>query len=187
LLSLAKLMMKKANFLVLDEPTNHLDLTSKELLESALIDYPGTIFFVSHDRYFINKIADKVFELTQDGMTVYLGDYDYYVEKRQENMEREKFEREQNPAITDKTDEASDNLSDEEQKKKQREARKIEREIEAIEAKIETLEEEIEALEKQLDTPDIQTDYEKMYELTSSIENKNEAMEILLEEWEALH
>lgn len=77
-------MMQKSNFLVLDEPTNHLDLDSKEILENALIDYPGTLLFVSHDRYFINRIATKVVELSCTGSFEYLGDYDYYVEKKQE-------------------------------------------------------------------------------------------------------
>ena len=80
-------MLQKANFLVLDEPTNHLDLDSKEVLENALMDYPGTILFVSHDRYFMNKIATKVVELSATGTFEYLGDYDYYVEKKQELME----------------------------------------------------------------------------------------------------
>lgn len=83
-LALAKLMMQKSNFLVLDEPTNHLDLDSKEILENALIDYPGTLLFVSHDRYFINRIATKVVELSSTGSFEYLGDYDYYVEKKEE-------------------------------------------------------------------------------------------------------
>ena len=81
-LALAKLMLEKANVLILDEPTNHLDLDSKEVLENALIDYPGTILFVSHDRYFINRIATKVLELSREGSTEFLGDYDYYVEKK---------------------------------------------------------------------------------------------------------
>lgn len=80
-LALSKLMMEKPNVLILDEPTNHLDLDSKEVLENALIDYPGTILFVSHDRYFINRIATKVIELDKKGSTEFLGDYDYYVEK----------------------------------------------------------------------------------------------------------
>ncbi|WP_217608745.1 ATP-binding cassette domain-containing protein, partial [Bacillus sp. GbtcB15] len=77
-LALSKLMLQKANFLILDEPTNHLDLDSKEILENALIDFPGTILFVSHDRYFINRIATKVFELSSHNLTEYLGDYDYF-------------------------------------------------------------------------------------------------------------
>src|SRR3954468_4672514 len=86
-LALAKLMMQKANLLILDEPTNHLDLDSKEILENALLDYPGTILFVSHDRYFINRIASKVVEMEKDGATEYLGDYEYFVEKKLEQAE----------------------------------------------------------------------------------------------------
>lgn len=90
-LALAKLMMEKGNLLLLDEPTNHLDLDSKEILEQALISYPGTILFVSHDRYFINRIATKVVELAPTGMTEYLGDYDYYTEKKNEMKAREEI------------------------------------------------------------------------------------------------
>src|SRR5699024_12786158 len=82
-LALAKLMLQTANLLILDEPTNHLDLDSKEVLEVALMDFPGTILFVSHDRYFINKITDKIAEMNRDGMTISLGDYDYYLEKKE--------------------------------------------------------------------------------------------------------
>ncbi|MBS4161793.1 ABC-F family ATP-binding cassette domain-containing protein, partial [Klebsiella pneumoniae] len=92
-LALAKLMLQKANFLILDEPTNHLDLDSKEVLENALIDYPGTILFVSHDRYFINRIATKVFELSPEKVEEYLGDYDYYTEKKAQQLELEELEK----------------------------------------------------------------------------------------------
>ncbi|HET7616310.1 MAG TPA: ABC-F family ATP-binding cassette domain-containing protein, partial [Bacillales bacterium] len=94
-LALAKLMMQKANLLILDEPTNHLDLDSKEVLEAALADYPGTILFVSHDRYFINRNATKVLEMTREGVTVYLGDYDYYLEKKAEVEELLRLEKEE--------------------------------------------------------------------------------------------
>ena len=93
-LALAKLMLKKANLLILDEPTNHLDLDSKEVLENSLIDYPGTILFVSHDRYFINRIATKVIELCKNQADEYLGDYDYYVEKKIEQEELKALESE---------------------------------------------------------------------------------------------
>src|SRR5699024_1669892 len=82
--ALAKLMLKKANFLILDEPTNHLDVASKEVLEGALLQFKGTILFVSHDRYFINKLADEIIELEKNGLTVYLGNYYYYREKKAE-------------------------------------------------------------------------------------------------------
>lgn len=85
-MALAKLMLQKANFLILDEPTNHLDLDSKEVLENALIDYPGTLLFVSHDRYFINRIATRVLELSSNHIEEYLGDYDYYTEKKQSSL-----------------------------------------------------------------------------------------------------
>ena len=94
-LALAKIMMEKGNFLILDEPTNHLDIDSKLVLENALIDYPGTILFVSHDRYFINRIATKVIELSKQGNEEFLGDYDYYVEKKQEQAEHEALEQQQ--------------------------------------------------------------------------------------------
>ncbi|MFR3236372.1 MAG: ATP-binding cassette domain-containing protein, partial [Streptococcus thermophilus] len=83
-LLLAKLSMENNNFLILDEPTNHLDIDSKEVLENALIDFDGTLLFVSHDRYFINRVATKVMEISEDGATIYLGDYDYYLEKKAE-------------------------------------------------------------------------------------------------------
>ena len=85
-LLLAKLAMNHDNFLVLDEPTNHLDIDSREVLENALIDFPGTILFVSHDRYFINRVATKVLEIAPEGSTEFLGDYDYYVEKKEEQL-----------------------------------------------------------------------------------------------------
>ena len=91
-LALAKLMLQKANFLILDEPTNHLDLDSKEILENALIEYPGTILFVSHDRYFINRIATKLLELNKNKAIEFLGDYDYYIEKKLEQAELKALE-----------------------------------------------------------------------------------------------
>ncbi len=94
-LALAKLMMQKSNLLILDEPTNHLDLNSKEILENALIDYPGTLLFVSHDRYFINRVTTTVVELSTEGAQEYLGDYDYYVEKKNEMIERAELEQQE--------------------------------------------------------------------------------------------
>lgn len=95
--------MQQANFLIMDEPTNHLDIDSKEVLEAALIDFPGTILFVSHDRYFINKIADQVAEMERDGITIYLGDYDYYLEKKEEEAEIERLKQEKETTSNSET------------------------------------------------------------------------------------
>src|SRR5699024_1709124 len=132
-LALAKLMMQQANLLILDEPTNHLDIDSKEVLESALIDFPGSIIFVSHDRYFINKIADQVVELQSNGATVYLGDYDYFVEKKQEQAERKQLLDSQTMS---KKEAKEKPLSFQEEKALQREQRKKQRLIEKIENQI---------------------------------------------------
>ena len=133
-LALAKLMMQKANLLILDEPTNHLDLDSKEILENALLDYPGTILFVSHDRYFINRIASKVVEMDKDGATEYLGDYDYFVEKKLEQAELK--------ALAENTQSSVNSVKQEKNSYQQdKEAKKLERQrlrrIEEIEGKIE--------------------------------------------------
>ena len=184
--ALAKLMLKKANFLILDEPTNHLDLVSKEILEAALLDYEGTILFVSHDRYFINKITDKVIELESTGIIEYLGDYDYYVEKKMEEEERRKLEDSSKERL--KTNNTfTENLSFEEQKKRERLARKKEREIIALEKEIEELERLIIDYEEQLIHPDNLHNHEKMYKLTNEIEQIKDKIDELLEKWELLH
>lgn len=184
--ALAKLMLQKANFLVLDEPTNHLDLVSKEILEAALMDYQGTILFVSHDRYFINKIADKVIELQSSGITEYLGDYDYFVEKKMEDEERKKLE---NSSHTNSKAEhqKNENLSFEEQKSRERLARKKERQITAVEQQIEHLEEQLRNFEKEIVHPENIHNHEKMYELTNEMEQIKEQINKLLEKWELLH
>ncbi|KHF26748.1 putative ABC transporter ATP-binding protein YheS [Anoxybacillus sp. BCO1] len=123
-LALAKLMMKKANVLVLDEPTNHLDLDSKEVLEQALIEYPGTIIFVSHDRYFINKIATKIYELSTDGLIEYLGDYDYYVAKKAELLELGQIAQE---TTTDESSSLKRSYEEEKETKKIRETNENEK------------------------------------------------------------
>lgn len=185
-LALAKLMMQKANLLVLDEPTNHLDIDSKEVLEAALINFPGTIVFVSHDRYFINQIADQVIELNHDGATVYLGDYDYYVEKKQTALEIAKLnEAEQSQAPEKK--EKSQRLSYEQEKKLQSEKRKKQREIEKIETKIEELEEDLTALEEQMALPEVYQDHEKSLELSTEANHTKQMIEELMEAWEAFH
>ncbi|WNB91857.1 ATP-binding cassette domain-containing protein [Bacillus sp. NEB1478] len=186
-LALAKLMMEKGNLLLLDEPTNHLDLDSKEVLEQALIHYPGTILFVSHDRYFINRIATKVVELAPDGLTEYLGDYDYYTEKknemkaREEAAERQKAETQANNSSD--TQSGNKKSIDKEAKKQDR---KRQRRIEEIEELLESLENKITFAEGELCKPEVFQDYEKTQDFQSQLDQLNTDMESLMEEWEEL-
>ncbi|KIO63356.1 ABC-F family ATP-binding cassette domain-containing protein [Caldibacillus thermoamylovorans] len=186
-LSLAKLMMLNANFLILDEPTNHLDLDSKEILENALVDFPGTILFVSHDRYFINRIATKVFELSTDGVTEYLGDYDYYIEKKEEMMEIQKLSEE---SEHNQTQELASDLDAKTRYEQEKELKKVERQkkrrIEEIETLIESLEMEIAEKEQQFLHPEIYSDHTKVAELNKEIEKAKAKIETLLEEWSEL-
>ncbi|SFB38106.1 ATP-binding cassette, subfamily F, member 3 [Lentibacillus halodurans] len=181
-LSLSKLMMQKANLLVLDEPTNHLDIDSKEVLEAALVDFPGTIIFVSHDRYFINRIADKVVEMQRDGATTYLGDYDYYIEKKQEEAEIKKLQQTKESAYTE--DQAKSRYREE--KQLQREKRKKLRQITELEQTIEQRETELAALEQKMTEPEVYEDHEKSIELTKQTSELNQEIEQLMEEWASL-
>lgn len=180
-LALAKLMMEKANLLILDEPTNHLDIDAKEVLEAALIDYPGTILFVSHDRYFLNRISTRTAELANGKITIYLGDYDYYVDKKTENELREKLEKEKN-----KTENEQNKSDYEEEKELKRLERRRKRRIEEIEKEIETIENEVEELEQSLYDPEIYNDHKKAFQIQEEIEQKNNQIEQLMEEWEQL-
>lgn len=182
-LALAKLMLEKNNFLVLDEPTNHLDLDSKEVLENALIDYQGTLLFVSHDRYFINRIATKVVELSHDGTFEYLGDYDYYVEKKLELEEiaLEKAAEEQAKHPTPVKEKKATNTSiDKEVKKKERSLR---RKIETLEADMATFDAQIVEYEQQLCDPDVYSDHEKTLTIQSALDDAKEQKDTLEMEW----
>lgn len=182
-LTLAKLMLEKNNVLILDEPTNHLDLDSKEVLENALIDYPGTLLFVSHDRYFINRISTKVIELSNDGAFEYLGDYDYYVEKKEE-LEEIAAEKAAANAPKEKAVQVSDSQAskaiDKETKKKER---KIQRQIEELESQMATSDAQIEALEADLCNPDIFSNHEKALEIQTSLDQEKENHESLELQW----
>lgn len=178
-LALAKLMMQKANFLVLDEPTNHLDLDSKEILENALIDYPGTLLFVSHDRYFINRIATKVIELSADGSFEYLGDYDYYVEKKQELAELTAMKESSTVEVAVAT-KISTSTIDKDAKKRERQIR---RQLEELESKMAAFDEQIAALEEQLCDPTIFSDHEKAFEVQTELDAVKENHEMLEMEW----
>ncbi|MBE4906544.1 ABC-F family ATP-binding cassette domain-containing protein [Bacillus luteolus] len=185
-LALAKLMMQKANFLILDEPTNHLDLDSKEVLENALVDYPGTILFVSHDRYFINRIATKIFELSTISLTEYLGDYDYYVEKKAEMVELEALEKKQVPQQK-KVEEKTDKLSYEQEKEAKKLERQRKRRIEEIEVEISELESKIEENDQLLCDPEVYQDHERVQALNEETAKANSKLELLMAEWETLH
>ncbi|AOH53024.1 multidrug ABC transporter ATP-binding protein [Peribacillus muralis] len=182
-LALAKMMMEKGNFLILDEPTNHLDLDSKLVLENALIDYPGTILFVSHDRYFINRIATKVIELSKDGNEEFLGDYDYYVEKKQEQAEIKALEQENQAKTVNVAVEKTNYKIDKEAKKAERQRK---RRIEEIEAAMEQLEAEINECNELLCDPNVFQDHEKVMEVQTKLDQAQETLDQLLEEWAEL-
>lgn len=182
-LALSKLKMQKANLLILDEPTNHLDIDSKEVLEGALADFPGTIIFVSHDRYFINRIADQVAEMSPQGIKMYLGDYDYYLEKKAEEAELARLQMEekvQSATVSDKK------RNFKEEKQKQSEVRKRKRQIAELEKQIESTEEHIAHLEEQMTLPEVYEDHEKALELTEEANTYKQNLDDLLEQWTSL-
>ncbi len=178
-LLLAKLSMENNNFLILDEPTNHLDIDSKEVLENALIDFDGTLLFVSHDRYFINRVATHVLELSENGSTLYLGDYDYYVDKKAE-MEVSQIEE----ASTNNQVKDSSPVNDyQAQKESQKEVRKLMRQIENLEAEIEELESQSQAISEQM----LETnDAGKLMELQAELDKISHRQEEAMLEWEEL-
>ena len=178
-LLLAKLSMENNNFLILDEPTNHLDIDSKEVLENALIDFDGTLLFVSHDRYFINRVATHVLELSENGSTLYLGDYDYYVEKKAE-VEASQLEEISN---SNQDKEASPVNDYQAQKESQKETRKLMRQIESLEAEIEELETQSQAISEQM----LETnDAEKLMEFQAELDKITHRQEEAMLEWEEL-
>ncbi|OJH19710.1 ABC-F family ATP-binding cassette domain-containing protein [Heyndrickxia sp. FSL K6-6286] len=180
-LALSKLLMQRANFLILDEPTNHLDLDSKEVLENALIDYPGTILFVSHDRYFINRLATKVIELSKESTTEFLGDYDYYIEKQLELLELKKLKNEGQKLVEDKPNTARQSYQLDKEAKKLERQRK--RRIEEIESTIEQYENELQQKEELLCDPNIYQDHEKVTEINAEIEKLKTDIDELMSEW----
>ena len=178
-LLLAKLSMENNNFLILDEPTNHLDIDSKEVLENALIDFDGTLLFVSHDRYFINRVATHVLELSENGSTLYLGDYDYYVEKKAE-VEMTQAEE---ASTSNQAKEPSPVNDYQAQKESQKEVRKLMRQIESLEAEIEELESQSQVISEQM----LETnDAEKLMELQAELDKISHRQEEAMLEWEEL-
>ena len=178
-LLLAKLSMENNNFLILDEPTNHLDIDSKEVLENALIDFDGTLLFVSHDRYFINRVATHVLELSENGSTVYLGDYDYYVEKKAELA----ASREEEARAYSQEKESSPVNDYQAQKESQKELRKLMRQIESLETEIEELGTQSQAISEQMHTTN---DADELMQLQAGLDKISQRQEEAMLEWEEL-
>ena len=183
-LLLAKLSMQNDNFLVLDEPTNHLDIDSREVLENALIDFDGTLLFVSHDRYFINRVADKVLEISAQGSKLYLGDYDYYLEKKAEEAEIAALLAAENDLISEQVAPSSYQASKDDQKWR----RKLTREIAALDEQLQAFEVSIADLHAQM--VESSEDFVKLGELQKTLDSleaeKEAAEELWLEKSEAL-
>ena len=187
-LQLAKLMLEKNNLLILDEPTNHLDITSKQVLEEALENYEGTILFVSHDRYFINKIANKVFDITEEGYSLYLGNYDYYLEKREQEKIAKRLKEEK--VVETKVKEVNDYVLGKEEKRR---IRKLERmrdelifQIDELESKIKIVNEELMKEEVYTDAVKTQEWNRKLKELTLELDEKNNSWLEIEEELESI-
>ena len=187
-LQLAKLMLEKNNLLILDEPTNHLDITSKQVLEEALENYEGTILFVSHDRYFINKIANKVFDITEEGYNIYLGNYDYYLEKREQEKIAKRLKEEKIAEVVVK--EVNDYVLSKEEKRR---IRKLERTRDELIMQIDELESKIKIVNEELMKEEVYTDVVKtqewngkLKELTSELEEKNNSWLEIEEELESI-
>lgn len=179
--SLAKLMLSEANFLILDEPTNHLDITSKEILETALNAYEGTVLYVSHDRYFINKTATRILELTQQQFVNYIGNYDYYLEKK------ELLTPMSAATVSDKTQKASTQKLDwKQQKEAQAILRKRENDLKKCEDKIDILEQKNIALDEEMAKPEIAVNSVRLQEIAKEKETIETELEVLYAKWEEL-
>ena len=184
--SLAKLMLSEANFLILDEPTNHLDIASKEILEEALNSYTGTVLYVSHDRYFINQTATRILDLTNQSVVNYIGDYDYYLEKKEELTEKYA------PTAQEATEEAKEETPSEgkltwqQQKEEQARKRKQENELKKVEKRIEELETRDKEIDDTLVLPDVCTNVERCAELSREKDKIQAELEELYEKWEEL-
>ena len=184
--SLAKLMLSEANFLILDEPTNHLDIASKEILEEALNSYTGTVLYVSHDRYFINQTATRILDLTNQSVVNYIGDYDYYLKKKEELTEKYA------PTAQEATEEAKEETPSEgkltwqQQKEEQARKRKQENELKKVEKRIEELETRDKEIDDTLVLPDVCTNVGRCAELSREKDKIQAELEELYEKWEEL-
>ncbi|NGX77094.1 ABC-F type ribosomal protection protein [Staphylococcus sciuri] len=181
-LQLALLMLEKNNVLILDEPTNHLDIDSKEMLEQALQNFEGTLLFVSHDRYFINELANNIFHITQNGNELFRGDYQYYLEKLEQREAISRYEQED----IQSTEAPKDDQYYANQKQLKKEKRKLERQLEEIENNISIYEEQISDYEHQLTLPEIFNDIEKSNEINNLRVEAERLLEENMEKWEEL-
>ena len=184
--SLAKLMLSEANFLILDEPTNHLDIASKEILEEALNSYTGTVLYVSHDRYFINQTATRILDLTNQSVVNYIGDYDYYLEKKEELTE--KYAPSTAETVTEAKEEtpSEGKLTWQQQKEEQARKRKQENELKKVEKRIEELETRDKEIDDTLVLPDVCTNVGRCAELSREKDKIQQELEELYEKWETL-
>ena len=186
--SLAKLMLSEANFLILDEPTNHLDIASKEILEEALNSYTGTVFYVSHDRYFINQTATRILELTNQAVVNYIGDNDYYLEKKEEHTEKYAPVQQETVTVqeTAPATASEGKLTWQQQKEEQARKRKQEAELKKTEARIEELETRDKEIDETLVLPDVCTNVGRCAELSREKDKIQQELEELYEKWETL-
>ncbi len=185
--ALAKLMLSEANFLIMDEPTNHLDIASKEVLEKAINQYSGTVLYISHDRYFINKTAHRILELTNNTVINYLGNYDYYVEKKEEFKDIYLSDAINNKDLSNEISNLSSGKLDwHRQKEEQAQRRKLLNEYKDTEKKITKLEKSLEEIDKLLLLEDIYTNVEKLVELQNEKKEIDANLKILLDRWEEL-
>ena len=171
--SLIKLMMSGSNFLMLDEPTNHLDISSKEALENSFAEYTGTMFIISHDRYFINRLADKIYYMDSNGITEFLGNYNYYLSKKAESVSESVKQEKNNSYKAEKEERAR--------------IRKLENALKRTEEKIEQTEIEIASLEQKLMSPEVATNYNKATEISEKLDEAKKSLDSLMEEWENIN
>ena len=184
--SLAKLMLSEANFLILDEPTNHLDIASKEILEEALNSYTGTVLYVSHDRYFINQTATRILDLTNQSVVNYIGDYDYYLEKKEELTEKYAPTAQEATEETKEETPSEGKLTWQQQKEEQARKRKQENELKKVETRIEELETRDKEIDDTLVLPDVCTNVGRCAELSREKDKIQAELEELYEKWEEL-
>ena len=184
--SLAKLMLSEANFLILDEPTNHLDIASKEILEEALNSYTGTVLYVSHDRYFINQTATRILDLTNQSVVNYIGDYDYYLEKKEELTEKYAPSAAETSVESKEEAPSEGKLTWQQQKEEQARKRKQENELKKVEKRIEELETRDKEIDDTLVLPDVCTNVGRCAELSREKDKIQQELEELYEKWETL-